>query len=113
MPIPITAITNTTGADNVLATLLSVRNNLVRKLLYVTVTFNQSSTSTATIIFKSRLGTAFDWDIGTIVIAAGTNGFFIPPIEEFLIGEGDDILVSVPAGGAGSLASIAIYTQLS
>jgi len=82
-----------------------------RRLLFVGVTYSASATENVTVVLNSGFGGPGDIIVDTIVIAAGTEGFFLPAVPIYL-SDDDTLDVTAPAGGAGITATITIVTEL-
>lgn len=83
----------------------------VQRLLLVTLVLSASGTTTATITLDSGAGAAFDAVLGTIVLAPGTEGTFLPAAD-VIISTDDRISVTATAGGVGIVTNLAIYTEV-
>lgn len=98
------------SAANTALTVTIVKGS-VRQILFVTVKWSASVTKNVVITLKSGLGSAYDTILRTIALAPGTDGVWIPDAEIIIVD--DDAIAAVSdAGGAGIIATLAIYTKV-
>jgi hypothetical protein len=83
-----------------------------RRILYATVNYSTTVTLNATVTLLSALGAAWNTTLALIVFTGSASAIWVPSHSQWLIGVGDQIQVTAPAGGGGVTSTVAIYSEI-